>query len=77
MSLTSYRAAPPRDKPLLAFCREAAAESRLAIAALIDPLSFLRRRSRRDLPEGCERYVSTRNWFGKGSGRSFFDFVTG
>ena len=74
MSLTSYRAAPPRDKPLRAF--ENQTEANLANA-----------RGRRSTdPEaswegnpgnapGCERYVPTQVRFGKGRRPSFQDFM--
>jgi hypothetical protein len=78
MSLTSYRAAPPRDKPLpKPFVGKRGARAGHATAAPISPLSFLRRLPCRALPEGCAGYVSMRNWFGKGFDRSFFDFMTG
>src|ERR1700747_1152023 len=78
MSLTSYRAAPPRDKPL--HCLDLGkpgtrAGSRGSRAG--HPCQLPEKASLRALPRGCGGYVSIRTCFGKGFGRSFFDFVTG
>src|SRR3954452_18807177 len=76
MSLTSYRAAPPRDKPLRTF--ENPNRKR------IWPTPGGADRSGPGVPEkatpgkapGCERYVPTRARFGKGRRPSFRVFIT-
>src|SRR3954470_15199827 len=75
MSLTSYRAAPPRDKPLRAFEKP----NRKRIWPTPGGADW----SGPQVPEkatpskarGCERYVPTRAGFGKGCGQSFRDFI--
>src|SRR5580658_3502163 len=77
MSLTSYRAAPPRDKPLRAF-EKTGPETNLAHAQgrrSIPSGGFLRRQPGQ-MPLGCERYVPTQSGFGKARDRSFRDFMT-
>src|ERR1700712_2277884 len=77
MSLTSYRAAPPRDKPLHAFsknrCRN---EIGPRPKAPIDPVRRLPEKATRAKAPRCERYVPTHVRFGKGRMRSFRDFMT-
>src|SRR4030081_2502067 len=77
MSLTSYRAAPPRDKPLRAFsknrCRN---EIGPRPKAPIDPVRRLPEKATRAKALGCERYVPTRARFGKARMRSFRDFMS-
>jgi hypothetical protein len=75
MSLTSYRAAPPRDKPLRALSN---AETNLANAQARRSIlsgGFLRRQP---WPKalGCEAYVPTPVHFGKGPEAIFEDFMT-
>src|SRR6201989_2520678 len=76
MSLTSYRAAPPRDKPLHAFsknrCRN---ETGPRPKAPIDPVRRLPEKATRAEAPGCERYVPTLICFGKARMRSFRDFM--
>ena len=77
MSLTSYRAAPPRVKPLRRLSKtgpEAKAGQRLM--APIDPVQRLPEKATRAKAIGCERYVSTPPCFGKAKGAGFEDFVT-
>lgn len=80
MSLTSYRAAPPRVK-LLPCPREKAGDGGLRadavrVACFSRPEGFLGRQPRAK-PVGCGRYVPTPTVFGKGCEDVFFDFVTG
>src|SRR6185437_1743352 len=81
MSLTSYRAAPPRDKPLRACLEKTSGETGLVNAAtapiLSVPKGFLRRQPGGHMAGGCGRYVPTQARFGKGAAGGFFDFVTG
>jgi hypothetical protein len=73
MSLTSYRAAPPRDKPLRAF----SSKNRNGFGHAEAPIpsgGFLRRQPG-PKPLGCERYVPTPMRFGKGRERSFRGFM--
>ena len=79
MSLTSYRAAPPRVKPLLCL-RENAGDGGLRadavrVACFSRPKGFLGRQPRAR-PVGCEGYVPTEAAFGKGHEGVFFDFMT-
>src|SRR2546425_3946467 len=79
MSLTSYRAAPPRVKPLLCL-RENAGDGgwradAVRVACFVRPEGFLGRQPRAK-PVGCGRYVPTWAAFGKGCGDVFFDFMT-
>ncbi|MDD1582312.1 hypothetical protein C7U89_05010 [Bradyrhizobium sp. WBOS4] len=79
MSLTSYRAAPPRVKHLHAFgkCRD----GRLRPALLAWLFQSVPKASLEGnpgaVPIGCGAYVSRRAGFGKGCGHVFFDFMTG
>ena len=74
MSLTSYRAAPPRDKPLPAL-QKSNAETGLANAqALIDPVRRLPEKAPGPKPLGRGRYVPTWMRFGKARERSFSGF---
>src|SRR5258708_26262936 len=79
MSLTSYRAAPPRDKPLRAPLKKPNAETDLANAqsAPIDPVRRLPERATPGkCPWGRGAYVRTPIRFGKGCEATFDDFVT-
>jgi hypothetical protein len=60
MSLTSYRAAPPRDKPLRAFTKtDAETKFGQRPKAPIDPVRRLPEKATRANALGCERYVPT------------------
>src|ERR1700676_914682 len=76
MSLTSYRAAPPRDKPLRALsktnCRNGSCQR---LKAPFPSGGFLRRQPLA-MPSGRGGYVPTRACFGKGREVTFEDFVT-
>src|ERR1700733_8013192 len=77
MSLTSYRAAPPRDKPLLPpqnpdFRNEFAQRPK----APIDPVRRLPEKATPGNAPGCEGYVPTRTCFGKGHKPPFPVFMT-
>ena len=76
MSLTSYRAAPPRDKLLRALpktnCRNGSGQRPKAPF----PSGGFLRRQPLAYALGCERYVPTRARFGKGREVTFEDFVT-
>src|SRR5260370_36104162 len=78
MSLTSYRAAPPRVKPLRALrkyrCRNGPGERPLAP---IDPVRRLPEKATRAEAIGCGRYVSMPACFGKAQRPVFEVFVTG
>src|ERR1700733_1120002 len=76
MSLTSYRAAPPRDKPLRAFENRTRNESGPRPRAPINPVRRLPEKSTRANALRCERYVPTQSGFGKARDRSFGDFMT-
>src|ERR1700742_603732 len=77
MSLTSYRAAPPRDKPLLALSKtDFRNEFGQRPKAPIDPVRRLPERATPGNALGCERYVPTRTCFGKGHKPSFPVFMT-
>ena len=74
MSLTSYRAAPPRVKPLRAFrkCRGRWIRAdAVGVACSPVPKASLEGNPGAK-PVGCEGYVPTRAAFGKGCGRRFF-----
>src|SRR3954467_12014619 len=73
MSLTSYRAAPPRDKPLRASSGPEINRSQRRKASIGQVLRFLRRQPGAT-PLGCERYVSTPARFGKARIVSFGGF---
>jgi hypothetical protein len=77
MSLTSYRAAPPRDKPLRAF-EKTLPRNELGPRprAPINPVRRLPEKATQANALGCERYVPTQSGFGKARDRSFGDFVT-
>jgi hypothetical protein len=66
MSLTSYRAAPPRDKPLRAFAKN---QRRNGFGprprAPINPIRRLPEKATRAKAPGCERYVPMQGGFGK------------
>src|SRR5882724_635374 len=76
MSLTSYRAAPPRDKPLRALpktnCRNGSGQRPKAPF----PSGGFLRRQPLAMPSGRGGYVPTRACFGKGRELTFEDFVT-
>src|ERR1700722_6194966 len=80
MSLTSYRAAPPRDKPLRALRKNRTRNEfgqRLRRRS-IPSGGFLRRQPLAKAIKaalGCEGYVPTRTRFGKGRKRSFRGFI--
>src|SRR5437016_529270 len=74
MSLTSYRAAPPRDKSLRAFSQKT--EMDLANAWGADPVRRLPEKATRAKAPGRERYVPTPMRFGKARERSFREFMT-
>jgi hypothetical protein len=77
MSLTSYRAAPPRDKPLQAFAKNLNRnEFGQRPKAPIDPVRRLPEKATRANALGCERYVPMLIRFGKACGQSFQDFMT-
>jgi hypothetical protein len=77
MSLTSYRAAPPRDKPLHTL-EETNGETGLANAAearrSIPSQRLPEKATPRAMPLGCGRYVPTLIRFGKGRNRLFYRF---
>src|SRR4051794_30765412 len=73
MSLTSYRAAPPRDKPLRASSGPEINRSQRRKASIGQVLRFLRTQPGAT-PLGCERYVSTPARFGKARIVSFRGF---
>src|SRR5476649_341158 len=75
MSLTSYRAAPPRDKPLRAFEKPIPKRIGQRPRAPIDPVRRLPEKATRANALGCEAYVPTRARFGKGRRPSFRDFM--
>src|SRR5665213_1923212 len=76
MSLTSYRAAPPRDKPLRSLIKKPVPR-RQRLRASIDPVRRLPEKANPEhKPLGRERYVPTQGGFGKARSRSFIDFVT-
>ncbi len=76
MSLTSYRAAPPRDKPLLAFPKtDLRNEFGPRPKAPIDPVRRLPEKATRANAHGRERYVPMRRCFGKARERSFRGFI--
>ena len=80
MSLTSYRAAPPRDKPLHALsekCLENGVKRTRRPRRCSVPKGFLRRLPGTLRGRGCGRYVPTRARFGKGCWGGFFDFMSG
>jgi hypothetical protein len=78
MSLTSYRAAPPRDKPLHALSKNRMPKrSGQRPGAPINPVRRLPEKTTRANALGCGRYVPTRARFGKGHEASFADFVRG
>ena len=76
MSLTSYRAAPPRDKLLRALpktnCRNGSGQRPKAPF----PSGGFLRRQPLAMPSGRGGYVPTRACFGKGREVTFEDFVT-
>src|SRR3569832_742939 len=80
MSLTSYRAAPPRVKHLLCL-RLNPGDDRLRPALFAWLVSSVPKASLEGnpgaKPVGCGAYVSRRTGFGKGCGNVFFDFMTG
>src|SRR5467141_544935 len=76
MSLTSYRAAPPRDKPLHAFEKPIPTNLANAQGRRSIPSGGFLRRQPGQMPLGCERYVPTLTCFGKARERSFRDFMT-
>src|SRR3954471_4857919 len=73
MSLTSYRAAPPRDKPLRALSGRETNRSQRRKASSGQVLRFLRRQPGAS-PLGAKRYVSMLARFGKGRMVSFRGF---
>src|ERR1700692_2492340 len=77
MSLTSYRAAPPREKPLRALaknrCRNGFGQRP---KAPIDPIRRLPEKATRANALGCERYVPTQGGFGKAHRPTFEYFMT-
>src|SRR6516225_680533 len=80
MSLTSYRAAPPRDKPLHAL-RENRWRNGLADAPGAPNFCVPKRLPEKANPglasrTGCGGYVPTPTRFGKGLEAAFFDFMT-
>jgi hypothetical protein len=76
MSLTSYRAAPPRDKPLRALSKNRMPKRLWPTPrAPIDPVRRLPEKATRAMPLGRNRYVPTRARFGKARERSFRDFM--
>ena len=78
MSLTSYRAAPPRDKPLRAL-KETGDETGFStrLSAPNIPSARLPEKATRGLkPVGYEGYVPMPVCFGKGQEAAFFDFMT-
>src|SRR3984957_11764791 len=77
MSLTSYRAAPPRDKPLLAPSKtDFRNEFPQRPKAPINPVRRLPERATPGNAPGCEGYVPTRTCFGKGHKPPFPVFMT-
>src|ERR1700722_9626593 len=77
MSLTSYRAAPPRDKPLLAFSKNRFRnEFGQRPRAPIDPVRRLPEKATPGNAPGCERYVPTPACFGKAHKPPFPVFMT-
>src|SRR4051794_2620120 len=76
MSLTSYRAAPPRDKPLRAFKKTIPKRiwHNAGRRRSIRSGGFLRRLPLADA-NGCKRYVPTQTRFGKARRRSFELFM--
>src|ERR1700756_1468434 len=80
MSLTSYRAAPPRVKPLLCLRENAGDDGSgpTLLAWLASPVPKASLEGNPGAkPVGCGGYVPTRAAFGKGCGDVFFDFMTG
>ena len=77
MSLTSYRAAPPRDKPLRAFAKNRFRNGfGQRPKAPIDPVRRLPEKATRANALGCERYVPTQGGFGKAHRSTFEYFMT-
>jgi hypothetical protein len=80
MSLTSYRAAPPRVNFCRAFQMTRTEKKWLTLSrATVQPQGFLRRLKPRWLRSavGCGRYVPMQRRFGKGLAQSFFQFCDG
>src|SRR3984957_21197680 len=77
MSLTSYRAAPPRDKPLLAFSKNRFRNGcGYRPGAPIEPFRRLPEKVTPGNAPGCERYVPTQACFGKAHKPPFPVFMT-
>src|SRR6266436_5729685 len=78
MSLTSYRAAPPRDKSLRAL-REPVTKrafQRVWARRSSRPIRLPEKATQGLKPVGCGGYVPTPIRFGKGQEAAFFDFMT-
>src|SRR5882724_2776555 len=78
MSLTSYRAAPPRDKSLRAL-REPVTKrpfQRVWARRSSRPIRLAEKATQGLKPVGCGGYVPTPIRFGKGQEAAFFDFMT-
>src|ERR1700754_2417916 len=77
MSLTSYRAAPPRVTVVPASPEGLEAKPTQRARAPIGPFQRLPEKATRAKASGCEAYVSTPVPFGKGKRAPFEDFMTG
>ena len=75
MSLTSYRAAPPRDKPLRSLLKNRCRNEPPTPEASIDPVRRLpEKASPERTPLGRERYVPMQDGFGKARRPIFYRF---
>ena len=77
MSLTSYRAAPPRDKPLRALPKNRMPKRHWPTRKRADPVRRLPEKATPGkCPWGRGGYVPTRARFGKGQKATFEHFIT-